>query len=128
MAHYRIGLALTLRSGRFISCLRADRGSRMTRSELISQVLEKSLLLRRRQAERVVGAILDVITEALERGDRVELRDFGAFEVRNRSPKNGRNPRTGAAVAVPAKFLPFFRPGKGMRLRLNGGAAPPAEK
>jgi integration host factor subunit beta len=64
------------------------------------------------------------IAQALERGNRVELRGFGSFTVRNWAAKKGRNPRTGVAVAVPEKFLPYFRAGKEMRLRLNGDSPP----
>ncbi|CAN0605834.1 unnamed protein product, partial [Ectocarpus sp. 12 AP-2014] len=68
-----------------------------------------------------VNAILDEITEALMRGDRVELRGFGAFSVKNRPARVGRNPRTGQKVEVEEKFVPFFKTGKEMRVRLNDG-------
>jgi integration host factor subunit beta len=69
--------------------------------------------------EHVVNAILDSITQALSEGDRVELRGFGAFSVKNRPPRIGRNPRTGTTVAVTEKYVPFFKTGKEMRERLN---------
>lgn len=75
-----------------------------------------------RLVESMVDTVLDQISAALERGDRVELRGFGAFSVRAREARTGRNPRTGAAVAVAPKKVPFFKPGKELRLRLNGDA------
>jgi integration host factor subunit beta len=71
--------------------------------------------------EKIVNAIFDEITEALSRGDRVELRGFGAFSVKRRDARVGRNPRTGAQVAVDEKAVPFFKTGKEMRERLNEG-------
>ena len=76
--------------------------------------------LHHRDIERIVNVVLNEIVEALARGDRVELRDFGAFTVRHRAPRTGRNPRTGAAVSVEEKFVPFFKTGKDLRERLNG--------
>jgi integration host factor subunit beta len=73
-----------------------------------------------RDIERIVNVVLKEIVEALARGDRVELRDFGAFTVRHRTPRVGRNPRTGAAVSVAEKFVPFFKTGKDLRERING--------
>jgi integration host factor subunit beta len=72
-----------------------------------------------RDLERLVGTILDDIGSALGRGDRVELRGFGAFSVRHRKSRTGRNPRTGTSVQVSEKSVPFFKMGKGMRDRLN---------
>ena len=74
-----------------------------------------------RDYERVVNTIFDEISEALIRGDRVELRGFGAFSVRGRAARIGRNPRTGAAVKVGEKRLPFFKTGKELRDRVNNG-------
>ena len=91
----------------------------MIKSELIQQLAESSGILQR-DAERVVSTIFDEITEALKRGDRVELRGFGAFSVKHRPGRIGRNPRTGAAVTVSAKAVPFFKTGKELRERLNG--------
>jgi integration host factor subunit beta len=71
--------------------------------------------------EKIVNAILDEITSALARGDRVELRGFGAFSVKHRDARVGRNPRTGAHVSVDEKAVPFFKTGKEMRDRLNDG-------
>ena len=84
-----------------------------------------SRLLAQREVENVVSAIFDSITEQLARGGRVELRGFGAFSTRQRDARTGRNPRTGEAVDVDAKRVPYFKPGKEMRerLNLNGEAA-----
>lgn len=96
----------------------------MLRSELIAKLTDENPDLRADDLERVVSVILDEITEALARGDRVELRGFGAFSVRQRKARMGRNPRTGEAVKVEAKSVPFFRPGKELRARVNGGEDP----
>jgi integration host factor subunit beta len=72
-----------------------------------------------REAERIVSTIFDEIAAALERGDRVELRGFGAFSVKRRPPRIGRNPRTGETVHVEEKHVPFFKTGKQLRERLN---------
>lgn len=92
----------------------------MTKSELIQKLAEKNPHLFLRDVEKIVDTIFDQITEALVRGDRVELRGFGAFSVKEREPRIGRNPRTGETVHVAAKRLPFFKTGKGLRERLNG--------
>ena len=91
----------------------------MTRSELVAKLAAKNPALYHRDIERLVGTILDEIGGALERGDRVELRGFGAFSVRERKARLGRNPRTGSSVEVSEKKEPFFKMGKGMRERLN---------
>jgi len=96
----------------------------MLRSELIARLAEENPDLKSEDLERVVGIILDEITDALAHGDRVELRGFGAFSVRQRKARTGRNPRTGETVQVAAKTVPFFRPGKELRARVNGGEDP----
>lgn len=93
----------------------------MIKSELVQQISEQNPHLYQRDVENIVNAILDEITEALMRGDRVELRGFGAFSVKNRPARTGRNPRTGQKVEVEEKFVPFFKTGKEMRVRLNDG-------
>lgn len=93
----------------------------MTKSELIQKLAEKNPHLFLRDVEKIVDTIFNEITEALVHGDRVELRGFGAFSVKEREPRTGRNPRTGETVQVDAKRLPFFKTGKGLRERLNGG-------
>ena len=91
----------------------------MTRSELIAKLAFKYPSLYHRDIERLVATILDEISGALACGDRVELRGFGAFSVRGRKARLGRNPRTGSSVQVSEKKVPFFKMGKGMRERLN---------
>ena len=91
----------------------------MTRSELIAKLAAQNPSLYHRDLESLVGTILEEISAALERGDRVELRGFGAFSVRHRKARMGRNPRTGSSVEVSEKKVPFFKMGKGMRERLN---------
>ncbi len=93
----------------------------MTKSELIQRLAERNPHLYMRDVEKIVDTIFDEITAALARGDRVELRGFGAFSVKERGERQGRNPRTGENVKVEAKRLPFFKTGKGLRERLNGG-------
>ena len=92
----------------------------MTKSELINLLATKNPQLHHVDLERVVNTMFDQITAALERGERVELRGFGAFSVRERESRVGRNPRTGEAVKVPSKKVPFFKTGKELRERLNG--------
>ena len=93
----------------------------MTKSELIQQLAENNPHLYQRDVERIVTAIFDEIGAALARGDRVELRGFGAFSVKKRDARAGRNPRTGDSVDVEEKHIPFFKTGKQLRERLNEG-------
>jgi integration host factor subunit beta len=97
----------------------------MTKSELILRLAELNPHLYHRDVERIVTAIFDEITTALGRGDRVELRGFGAFSVKKRDSRVGRNPRTGSAVQVAEKAVPFFKTGKQLRERLNGDKPTP---
>lgn len=99
----------------------------MIRSELVERIAAQNPHLRIRDAEAVVSAILARMTEALTAGGRVELRDFGTFGVKPRGAREGRNPRTGAKVDVPAKAEVVFRPGRAMRARLNDAARTQAE-
>lgn len=91
----------------------------MTKSELILKLAEMNPHLYQRDVERIVQTIFDEIAEALSHGDRVELRGFGAFSVKKREARVGRNPRTGTTVAVSAKYVPYFKTGKDLRERLN---------
>lgn len=93
----------------------------MIKSELVQRLAEQNPHLYQRDVENIVNAILDEVSGALMRGDRVELRGFGAFSVKNRPARTGRNPRTGQKVEVDEKFVPFFKTGKEMRERLNDG-------
>lgn len=91
----------------------------MIKSELVQVIADKNPHLFQRDVENIVNAILDEISDALSRGDRVELRGFGAFSVKHREARSGRNPRTGDSVEVEEKWVPFFKTGKELRERLN---------
>lgn len=92
----------------------------MIKSELIQQIAEENPHLYQSDVERIVATIFEEITSALARGERVELRGFGAFSVKHRDARIGRNPRTGESVEVAEKRVPFFKTGKLLRERLNG--------
>lgn len=92
----------------------------MIRSELIAKISEDNPHLFQRDVEKIVNTIFEEIIEAMARGDRVELRGFGAFSVKKRDARTGRNPRTGTSVSVDEKHVPFFKTGKLLRDRLNG--------
>jgi integration host factor subunit beta len=94
-------------------------GKSMIKSELVQRIAAQNPHLYQRDVENIVNAILGEIVAALARGDRVELRGFGAFSVKHRPARTGRNPRTGAHVSVEQKSVPFFKTGKEMRERLN---------
>jgi len=98
----------------------------MIKSQLVKRIASQNSYLFERDIEKVVNAIFDAMVEALRRGDRVELRGFGAFSVKLRGPRQGRNPKTGAVVAVGRKAMPYFKTGKEMRARLNPETEPPA--
>lgn len=91
----------------------------MIRSELIQKIAEENPHLFQRDVERLVNTVFEEIIEAMARGDRVELRGFGAFSVKKRDGRIGRNPRTGESVDVEEKHVPFFKTGKLLRERLN---------
>ena len=99
----------------------------MTRSGLIKRHAAANPHLYARDLERIVDTVFERIGSALARGDRVELRGFGAFSTRGRGERVGRNPRTGAEVAVPGKVMPHFKAGKELLERLNPGDGPAAE-
>lgn len=94
----------------------------MIRSELIQRIAEENPHLYHRDVERIVSVIFEEVVAAMARGDRVELRGFGAFSVKRRDARTGRNPRTGEAVEVEQKHVPFFKTGKALRDRLNGAS------
>jgi integration host factor subunit beta len=91
----------------------------MVKSELIARLAELNPHLYQRDVERIVSTIFDEISMALARGDRIELRGFGTFSVKQRQPRTARNPRTGQSVYVGEKHIPFFKTGKELRGRLN---------
>jgi integration host factor subunit beta len=91
----------------------------MTKSDLIKRLADANPHLYMRDIERIVSTVFEQISSALARGDRVELRGFGAFSVRERDARTGRNPRTGDEVHVPHKVVPYFKTGKELRERLN---------
>ncbi len=91
----------------------------LVKSELIQIIARQNPHLFQRDVENIVNAIFEEISTALANGNRVELRGFGAFSVKSRSARNGRNPRTGETVAVEEKWIPFFKTGKDLRDRLN---------
>lgn len=92
----------------------------MIRSELIEKITDENPHLYQRDVERIVNTIFEEVIESMARGDRVELRGFGAFSVKQRDARIGRNPRTGESVDVEEKHVPFFKTGKLLRDRLNG--------
>jgi integration host factor subunit beta len=94
--------------------------TRVIKSELVQRLAAENPHLFQRDVERIVSTVFEEITEALTRGDRVELRGFGAFSVKQRDARQGRNPRTGESVHVPEKKVPFFKTGKDLRERMNG--------
>jgi integration host factor subunit beta len=103
----------------------------VTKSELIADLAAANPHLRAADVETIVATIFDEITGALARGERVELRGFGAFTTKHREARTGRNPRTGEAVSVNEKSVPFFKAGKELRERVNRGKpsrAPAAER
>lgn len=95
----------------------------MIKSELVLKIAELNPHLYHRDVERLVNTILEEIVDSLARGNRVELRGFGAFSVKKRDARKGRNPRTGEIVDVAEKSVPFFKTGKELHVRLNGSTA-----
>jgi len=91
----------------------------LIKSELVQIIANRNPHLFQRDVENIVNAVFDEITDSLSQGNRVELRGFGAFSVKNRPAREGRNPRTGDKVSVEEKWVPFFKTGKELRERLN---------
>jgi integration host factor subunit beta len=102
------------------TCRYKTPGGHMIRSELVQKIAEENPHLYQRDVERIVSTIFEEVIDAMARGDRVELRGFGAFSVKQRDARVGRNPRTGESVKVDEKHVPFFKTGKLLRDRLNG--------
>jgi len=90
----------------------------MTKAELVDEIAQKADLTRK-HSEVIVDAVFSSIVEALQGGDKIELRGFGSFRVRHRASRTGRNPKTGEGVLVPAKKVPYFKPGKELRELIN---------
>jgi len=99
----------------------------MTKRGLIDEVVKRFPRFSRREAEVMVNAVFDSLTSALTRGERIEIRGFGSFVVKQRQAREGRNPKTGALVDVHAKRVPFFKVGKELRLRVDGKPWTPAD-
>ncbi len=97
----------------------------MTRSDLVAELAEQFGQLTHRDTEFAVKTILDAMSDALARGHRIEIRGFGSFSLHFRPPRQGRNPKTGEAVALAGKHVPHFKPGKDLRERVNDGAGQP---
>jgi integration host factor subunit beta len=91
----------------------------MTRSELIERIADLHPQLQLKDAELAVRVILDALSDALSKGGRAEIRGFGSFGLNYRPPRQGRNPKTGAKVKVPAKYVPHFKPGKELKERVD---------
>ena len=94
----------------------------MTRSDLVEELAARFGHITHRDAEHAVKTILDAVSEALVRGNRIEIRGFGSFALHHRAPRLGRNPKTGKAVDVAAKAVPHFKPGKALRDAVNESA------
>ena len=91
----------------------------MTKSELVQKIVESNSVLTRKESELVVNLVFDAMSAALKKGEKVEIRGFGSFTIRERGPREARNPKSGEVVRIPAKRTPFFKTGKEMRERLN---------
>jgi integration host factor beta subunit len=93
----------------------------MTKSELIEKMVESHAILTRKEMELVVNIIFDSMTDALKKGEKVEIRGFGSFTIREREAREARNPKSGEIVNIPAKRTPFFKTGKDLRERVDKG-------
>ena len=96
-------------------------GVAMTKSELIERLIDQNDQLSIKDVELAVKTMLDHMTESLSQGDRIEIRGFGSFSLHHRPARVGRNPKTGESVALPAKYVPHFKPGKELRERVDEG-------
>jgi integration host factor subunit beta len=100
-------------------------GFPMTKSELIEIIAAKQKHLPAKDVELALKQMLEIMSDALAQGDRIEIRGFGSFSLHFRPPRQGRNPKTGEAVALDGKYVPHFKPGKDLRERVNEGAGTP---
>lgn len=92
----------------------------MTKSELVEKIVERNSMLTRKESEMIINIVFDSMSEALQSGDKVEIRGFGSFTVRERGAREARNPKSGEIVDIPAKKVPFFKTGKELRERVDG--------
>jgi integration host factor subunit beta len=99
----------------------------MTKAELVDQVA-RTTQLTKKHAEIMVNTVFDSIVDSLKDGEKIELRGFGSFRIRQRGSRTGRNPKTGARVDVPSKSIPYFKPGKELRELLNGEDGEPGSR
>jgi integration host factor subunit beta len=104
---------------------RGPKGDGMTKSELIEIITAKQKHLPAKDVELALKQILEIMSDALSQGERIEIRGFGSFSLHFRPPRQGRNPKTGEAVALSGKYVPHFKPGKDLRERVNDGADRP---
>lgn len=95
----------------------------MTKSELIEAMARRQIHLAHHDVELGVKEILEYVSQSLATGERIEIRGFGSFSLHFRPPRVGRNPKTGDSVALPGKYVPYFKPGKELRDRVNGFAS-----
>ncbi|WP_269140967.1 integration host factor subunit beta [Steroidobacter gossypii] len=104
---------------------RTTTGPSMTKSELIELIAAKQKHLPAKDVELAVKQVLEIMSDALAQGGRIEIRGFGSFSLHFRPPRQGRNPKTGETVALSGKYVPHFKPGKDLRERVNDGAGSP---
>ncbi|WP_027389388.1 integration host factor subunit beta [Chrysiogenes arsenatis] len=95
----------------------------MTKADLVEKICASVDSVSKKQAEAVVNSLFECIIDALEEGDKVELRGFGSFKTRERGPREGRNPKTGDKVSVPSKRVPYFKPGKELREKVDAASS-----
>ncbi|HFD14928.1 MAG TPA: integration host factor subunit beta [Rhodospirillales bacterium] len=100
----------------------------MTKSELIDTIARKQSHLAYKDVELAVKILLEQMSQALAKGQRIEIRGFGSFSLHYRPPRIGRNPKTGESVALPGKYVPHFKPGKELRERVNAGRHNPIRR
>ncbi len=92
----------------------------MTKSDLVEKIASKTVAFTKTEVEIMVNAVFDSMTQALAEGGKVEIRGFGSFKLKNRAARDGRNPKSGEAIRIPPKKVPFFKVGKELREKLNG--------